>query len=126
LWSYFNFGAVFSEGFLPWIVLLSIVGVGFVLDPVYIYLQGFRWDHDWPFAFQLATMIFEFLVVIAVTNFGLHPLLPSRTFAQSSTLTLAASHFSWILVPAFLALLGPIQIFLVRWRFKGGELGRFN
>ena len=36
----------------------------------------------------------------------------------------AAWHFSLVFVPSFIALLGLVQIFLVRWRFKGGEFGR--
>ena len=33
-------------------------------------------------------------------------------------------HFTLVVVPSFLALLGGIQVFMVRWRFKGGEWGR--
>ena len=33
-------------------------------------------------------------------------------------------HFSTVFALSFLALLGGVQIFLIRWRFKGGELGR--
>ena len=33
-------------------------------------------------------------------------------------------HFTWVFIPSFIGVLALVQIFLVRWRFKGGELGR--
>jgi hypothetical protein len=32
--------------------------------------------------------------------------------------------FALIFVPSFIALVGFIQVFMVRWRYNGGEWGR--
>jgi hypothetical protein len=29
-----------------------------------------------------------------------------------------------VFIPSFIAVLGFVQIFMIRWRFKGGEWGR--
>ncbi len=104
----------------PFVFLTAILVIGLILDHPYIQIQRFRWDNDWPFAFQLFFSILEFLIVLGLMNIGfLDSLLVERIDADTAT-----THFTLVLIPSFLAVLAGIQIFLVRWRFKGGELGR--
>jgi hypothetical protein len=123
LWSWYNEARLPIISF-PYIMLVSVLLVGLLLDPVYIYLQGFRWDQDWPFAFQLASMIFEFGVVIGIIMYSRHPYIPAVALRTNDDLLFISSHFVSVLIPSFLLLLGPLQVFLVRWRYKSGELGR--
>jgi hypothetical protein len=123
LWSWYNEARLPVISF-PYIMLVSVLLVGLLLDPVYIYLQGFRWDQDWPFAFQLASMIFEFAVVVGIIMYSRHPYIPAVALGTNDALLFVSSHFVSVLIPSFLALLGPLQVFLVRWRYKSGELGR--
>lgn len=104
----------------PFVFISAMTLVGLLLDPVYIQIQRFRWDSDWPFAFQFFFTVMEFLVTLGLLNAGLFDAL---LVERIDTWT-AVAHFSLVFVPSFLALLGGLQIFLVRWRFKGGELGR--
>lgn len=114
----------------PFLVLATLLIVGLILDPVYIYLQRFRWDHDWPFAFQFFFSIIEFLIVLLIVWTDILPYLPASEIVDTSglinwTVVLTyTSHFLLVFVPSFLSLLGFVQIFMVRWRFKGGEWGR--
>jgi hypothetical protein len=104
----------------PFWFLTAILVLGLVLDITYIYIQRFRWDNDWPFAFQLFFSILEFLIVLGLMNIGLlDGLLTQRIPAY-----IATTHFTLVLIPSFLGVLGFIQIFMLRWRFKGGEIGR--
>ncbi len=104
----------------PFVFLTAILVIGLILDYPYIQIQRFRWDNDWPFAFQLFFSILEFLIVLGLMNIGfLDSFLVERIDADTAT-----THFTLVLIPSFLAVLAGIQIFLVRWRFKGGELGR--
>ncbi len=104
----------------PFVFLTAILVIGLILDHPYIQIQRFRWDNDWPFAFQLFFSILEFLIVLGLMNIGfLDSFLVERIDADTAT-----THFTLVLIPSFLAVLAGIQIFLVRWRFKGGELGR--
>ena len=104
----------------PFVFITAMTVVGLILDPVYMQIQRFRWDNDWPFAFQFFFTILEFGITVGIMNAGLlDPFLVERIEAST-----AIFHFSLVFIPSFLALLGGVQIFLVHWRFKGGELGR--
>ncbi len=107
------------------LVLTTILGVGLILDPVYIAMQSLRWDRDWPFAFQFFFSIVEFGIVIGLMANNLIPWLSIDNMkgvdVDYTTITL---HFISVFVPSFLALLGPVSVFLIRWRFKAGQLGK--
>ena len=109
---------------VPFIILATLLIVGLVLDPIYIFLQGFRWDHDWPFAFQFLFSIIEFLIVLLIIDTDWHPLLLPAAIGTWTDLGYVTLHFTLVFIPSFLALLGGLQIFLVRWRFKAGQLGK--
>jgi hypothetical protein len=104
----------------PFVFLTALLIVGLILDPAYIQLQRFRWDNDWPFAFQFFFSIIEFLITLGLMNAGfLDGYLVDRIDSGTAT-----THFTLVFIPSFVALLAGVQIFLIRWRFKGGELGR--
>jgi hypothetical protein len=112
-----------EEDFLdPFVFLTALIVVGLLLDYVYNQIQRFRWDNDWPFAFFLFFSICEFLITLGLLNAGvLDPFLVYRI--DNGT---ALVHFSWVLLFSFLAVLAGVQVFLIRWRFKGGEIDRFK
>ncbi|MCB1508396.1 MAG: hypothetical protein KDI98_06505 [Hyphomicrobiaceae bacterium] len=122
-WIYAGFD-VFDIDTNFFLVLVVLFVVGFILDPVYIWLQGFRWDHDWPFAFQFFFSFIEFGIVLALIYFDVLWFLPSFLLSDFDGFLVILGHFLTVFIPSFLALLGFIQIFLVRWRFKAAELGR--
>lgn len=112
-----------------WLFLLFLVTInllGLILDPVYMFIQSFRWDRDWPFAYQLFFSILEFVVILVLARQGAIPWLGAMaaTGAPVVGIGLATLHFLCVLVPTYLALLGPLSVFLIRWRFKGGEIGK--
>lgn len=110
-----------DDGFYdPFVFLTALLIVGLVLDPVYNHIQRFRWDNDWPFAFFVFFTVIEFLITLGLLNAGfLDPFLTYRI--ENDT---ALVHFSWVLFVSFVSVLAFIQVFLIRWRFKGGEIGR--
>jgi len=108
---------------LPFQISSLLLIVGLILDPVYIYFQQFRWARDWPFAFQFFFTIIEFIVVLALVNWGVLDAF-SRQRAQNQNYVLYTIHFACVFIPSFIALLGIVQTFMIRWRFKGGEWGR--
>lgn len=106
----------------PFVFLTALFVVGFLLDPVYNQIQRFRWDNDWPFAFFVFFSIGEFLIALGLLNAGaLDPFLTYRI--DNGT---ALIHFSWVLLFMFLAVLAGVQVLFIRWRYKGGEIGRFR
>ena len=110
--------SIFVQSFL---VIGCILILGLILDPLYMQIQRFHWDQDWPFAYQFFFSIVEFLIVALAIEYDVLWFLFDRVKPPFWD---AATHFAWVFIPSFLALLGGVQIYLVRWRFKGGELGR--
>jgi hypothetical protein len=105
----------------PFKFITALLVLGLILDVVYIQVQRFHWDQDWPFAYQFFFSIVEFLLLFYLMDFGfLDFMFPDGRIPFST----AAWHFTWVFIPSFIGVLALIQIFLVRWRFKGGELGR--
>ena len=97
--------------------VLLIVGVlGVIWELIYHGLMQFRWEKDWPTLFGLATAIPEGIVAFYVARSGV----------ISSTEHIAASAFAvgfgttWLVT--WLWVNGPMRIFTVHWRFRGGRL----
>ena len=44
--------------------------MGLILDVLYIQIQRFHWDQDWPFAYQFFFSIVEFFIVFYAMDFG--------------------------------------------------------
>lgn len=102
--------------------LLFLLGyvtlLGLALDILYIELQRFRWDHDWPMVFQFFSGLFEGIIIFILFFFNL---LPGVMYGNNDW-----SRFLWhyVLVwqVTFWWLFGPMRILFPRWRFHGGEL----
>jgi len=106
----------------PFKFLLALLIVGLVLDIAYIQIQRFQWDQDWPFAYQFFFSWVEFFLVFYAMDFGLLDFMfPDGRIPFSTALV----HFTWVFTFSFIGVLALLQIFFVRWRFKGGEIGRF-
>jgi hypothetical protein len=101
--------------------ICAVVAMGLLLDPLYIFAQSLRWERDWPFLFQAFFSWVECAIVYFLARAGLVPFLPEAAFQGLAT---PALHFTLVFVPSFLALLGPMQVLFLRWRFKGGQFGK--
>ncbi len=51
--------------------LTGILILGLLLDVLYIQIQRFHWDQDWPFAYQFFFSIVEFLIVYLAVDYDL-------------------------------------------------------
>lgn len=101
------------------LVLLAVLGVGWEL--IYHGLMQFRWEKDWPTLFGLLTLLPEGL---ALRLFADHAGLTSWWFYRANDLP--RSTFTVAFVTTWVALWlffnGPMRIFTVHWRFRGGRL----
>jgi hypothetical protein len=123
-WSWWLGGSINNLSQTPWLVIVTLLGLGLILDPLYMVLQRFRWDRDWPFVFQFIAMIAEFVILMFLVSWNFIPWLRPNVIASSTDFWNVVIHFTLVFIPSFISLLGFLQIFLVRWRFKAGELGR--
>lgn len=99
-----------------WILgYLAFFGLGW--DILYNYLQKFRWDRDWPGAFQLIAGIWEAVfIACGVKLLGL-PSVP-----KDLPLLWFIIHYSLVWLGIYVASHTLMRILFPRWRFRGGQL----
>ena len=97
--------------------LLVVAVLGLAWDWVYIALQQYRWEKDWPTLFGLLSGIPE-----ALTTYIGVVLLAGLLGLQVDTIAFVIQFSTmWILIWAFAS--GPMRVVFIRWRFQGGRLG---
>ncbi len=104
------------------LLVVGVVGVGW--ECVYHGLQQFRWEKDWPTIFGLVVALPEGILTYLILNAGApwdrRPR-PGSFDPGSIPLSTFVPMFLtvWIIIWAFTN--GPMQIFSLRWRFRGGR-----
>jgi hypothetical protein len=101
-----------------WILgYVAIFGLGW--DVLYNYLQKFRWDRDWPAAYQLLAGIWELIFVFCgVKLFGFLPVPVPKDFINLDAFLL---HYSVVWLSVFIASQSIMRILFPRSRFRGGQ-----
>jgi hypothetical protein len=112
----FSLGIIGSGASPVFFWILGYVALfGLVWDILYNYLQKFRWDRDWPGAFQLLAGIWEAIFIVAVvTLFGL----PNGLDFSLFWFTI---HYSLVWLSVYIASQTLMRILFPHWRFKGGQ-----
>lgn len=94
---------------------IAIFGLGW--DIVYNYLQKFRWDRDWPAAFQLLAGIWEAIFLLFILKVLRLPLPGLENLVFGSFIR----HYSLVWLGVFLVSQTIMRILFPRWRFRGGQ-----
>ena len=109
----------FSMGFLgfppglSYFFVLFYVGLfGIFWDIIYTQIQKYRWDRDWPAAYQLFAGIWEIIFILFTLSF-----LPG---VEKEPLTILM-HYIIVWTSIFIASQSLMRILFVRWRFFGGQ-----
>lgn len=97
-------------------ILLIVVVLGVLWEFVYHGIQQFRWEKDWPTLFGLLVGIPEGLVAFYVARTGIVPATEHVTVAAF----VVGFGTTWIVTWLFVN--GPMRVFTVHWRFRGGRL----
>lgn len=100
----------------PALILLLVLVCGYVWDVVYIALQGFRWDRDWPPVFQLAAGIWEGAFIF-VLSFILAKIF--AVFAVPLPIFILQYGLIWIAI--WTASQSVMRIVFPNWRYRGGQ-----
>lgn len=108
-----------AEDFFKLLLLLAYVNaLGCLFDTLWIFLQSFRWDRDWPLAFQFGSGLVEGLAAFAL--FALDAL-PGVDYSDGDALRFAL-HYGTVFLCSFAFLIGPMRVVAPRWRFRGGRV----
>jgi hypothetical protein len=97
-------------------VLLIVGAVGIVWELVYHGLMQFRWEKDWPTLFGLAVGVPEGVVAYFVARSGVVP------WTEGISVSAFVVGFATTWIVTWLWVNGPMRIFTVHWRFRGGRL----
>jgi hypothetical protein len=114
-------GSIAGDVRTPLASLGYVVVLGLGWDCVYHYLQSWRWDRDWPPAFQVVAGVWEGgfvwgLIQISRSLVGDLPgVAPSLTALQFS------AHYVVVWCIMFLGTQGLLRIIFPRWRYRGGQ-----
>jgi hypothetical protein len=100
-----------------WILgYVTVFGLGW--DILYNYLQKFRWDRDWPAAYQLFAGLWELLFILCgVQIFNLPLPIPK----EQLSLIMVLLHYSVVWLSVFITSQSIMRILFPRWRFRGGQ-----
>ena len=101
-------------------VLFGIMWWGLVWDCLYTTIQKFRWDRDWPAAFQLAAGLWEaFFLLLLISAFGIN----NTYFIDDGSFSIFwfIIHYSVVWLGIFTASQVLMRILFPQWRFRGGR-----
>jgi hypothetical protein len=96
---------------LAWVAILGVV----VWEPLWHFLQQFRWEKDWPAMYLLLQAVPEGVLVRVV----LDRILDASGPVGTGTFAL---HFASTWLAIFLFVQGPMRVPFLRWRFRGGRI----
>ena len=110
------FGVLYRDLRTPLVLLGYVIVFGLAWDVLYNLLQGFRWDQDWPPAFQLAAGVWEGLFVwLLVAFLGLPGVASELGFGQF------VLHYGTVWFISFVTSQSLLRLVFPRWRFRGGQ-----
>jgi hypothetical protein len=101
------------KGLFTALIIVAVVGI--VWELIYHALQQYRWEKDWPTIYGLIVAVPEGIVAWLLIQRGIP--WDVRPVQASTFLTMFIT--LWILVWAIAN--GPLQIFFLRWRYRGGR-----
>jgi hypothetical protein len=96
------------------LVAVTVLGIGW--EFIYHGLQQFRWEKDWPTLFGLITGVNEGVLVWVLLSLGAVPTAPEVPWPAFVIQFVTVWLVTWLFVN------GPMRIFSVHWRFRGGRL----
>jgi uncharacterized membrane protein len=111
---------ILSGGNAVFFLILAYVAIfGLFWDIIYNYLQKFRWDRDWPAAYQLIAGMWEMLFVFCgVQIIGFLPLPIPKELLSPVVFFL---HYTAVWLAVFITSQSLMRIIFPFWRFRGGQ-----
>lgn len=98
-------------------LLQYIVVFGLGWDYLYIQIQNFRWDQDWPAALQWIAALWEGLFIILLSDVA-EIKLPGT---DAWNLGWFFIHYSFVWIAVFITSQSLMRLIFPRWRFRGGQ-----
>ncbi len=117
----FGLGWIGPGGAVFFAILFYLLGLGLGWDVLYIYIQTFRWDQDWPAAYQWLAAFWEGWVMVLLFEVMAIPL-PGVNPAQGDfALGWFLLHYTVVWLGIFVASQSLMRLIFPHWRFRGGQ-----
>jgi hypothetical protein len=108
-----------SPGPIYFWILGYVAIFGIIWDVIYDQIQKYRWDRDWPAAYQLIAGIWEMVFVFCGAK--LFGFLPIPILKDELNPAMFLLHYSAVWLAVFIASQSLMRVIFVRWRFRGGQ-----
>lgn len=103
---------------IAYTVLATVAVVGIGWEMLYHLVMQWRWEKDWPTLFGLVTLVPEGLLVWGLLLAGVVPGI-SGLSGRDSLAYWMLFLLVWLAVWIFVN--GPMRVFSIHWRFRGGR-----
>ena len=118
--AYFQALMPFAEVFhVPFVILLYVTLIGFGWDVLYNHLQHYRWDSDWPPAYQFFAGVVEGALLILLIRADLVGSVPADL-----PFGMFFWHYGVVWFTTFVVSQSFMRVLFPQWRFRGGQFGR--
>lgn len=107
---------VTGEGPAYFFILFYVAIFGLGWDVLYDRLQKYRWDRDWPAAYQLLAGIWEMIFTWLFVGIFRILYLPEEVFWVNFF-----PHYITVWLAVFITSQSLMRILFPRWRFRGGK-----
>ncbi len=113
----FALGLVGSPREPVYFFIVAYVAIfGLIWDVVYDQLQKYRWDRDWPAAYQLLAGVWEMVFVFCGVK-----LIGLPAVSKELPIIWFLVHYSVVWLAVFITSQSLMRIIFPRWRFHGGQ-----
>lgn len=100
-------------------VLVYVAVFGLAWDALYTFMQRWRWDSDWPPAYQFLSGVVEAAFIFALIRLGALPGVP-----EDVPLWMFMVHYWTVWTALFIMTQSWMRVLFPFWRFRGGQFGR--
>ena len=107
---------IYLYGLTPLLILGMVLFFGYFWDILYQVLQSWRWDRDWPPAFQFLAGIWEAIFVFAASS-----VLGRFVEVFAVPFLVFLIHYGIVWWATFLASQSLMRIIFPNWRYRGGQ-----
>jgi hypothetical protein len=123
-----NAGTPYTDlnALLPLTILGYMFGLGLLWDVLFQAILYLRWERDWPTLFQVLAGIAEGALVWGLLHYTTLLFLPHSIPSREMPLHIYLTLYGVIWLVTFVIAQGPLRIFLLRWRYQGGEWYRIR
>lgn len=111
------FAIIWQDMITPFMALSYILIIGLVLDIAWNWVQGRRWENDFPPVLHAATGAIEGLLFWVLAKTITLPLIPVEL-----SLHRFLAHYCSIFIVIFFVLWSLMKVLFPWWRFHGGRI----